>query len=264
MGNLRLALVFLTAVTACANDSEPLVATDSTGGVAGGTNAAAGSGGSSSVTSAASISCNSAGTIVDSQLKGAACAIVVRVNSDATQVLGYRVVCGDLAPKTTADFQAQLAATSSVDWSEAESYQTGCSCNWDCPCPSDIVLYVHAQDPYEGIVFDTRTGLTLVDFGILESTSKVFSDFAPGSDLSTDPVCPFWLGGSGGGFVGPGSGEAPVFDAISLLVTKGLFESRRKYLLPQSDNVPTANTHFVQANFSPPEYFVILTGVSGS
>lgn len=82
-----------------------------------------------------------------SQICGRVCDVVVRVNSGATQILSYKVVCGAQTAQTLEEARAQLLPSSRINWSHATSYSSD----------TQGYLFVH-ENPYDVIAFGAITG----------------------------------------------------------------------------------------------------------
>ena len=156
------------------------------------------------------ITCTAAGEAIRAQLTGSNCDVVARVSADATQILGYRVVCGDGQTVSTASLLAQLLPSARVNWSEATAYGSAADAAY---------LFVHASNPYDVIAFSESTGQTLFELG--DGLSPMLSGtWSPESDL--DGSC----NGPGPTFqsLGPWDPTYPGQAAVNLLYRRGVIE----------------------------------------
>jgi hypothetical protein len=144
------------------------------------------------------------------QLTGANCDVVARVNADATQILGYRVVCGEGQTVSAASLREQLLPSARVNWSEASVYGSAADAAY---------LFVHAANPYDVIAFSESTGQTLFELGD-GLTPMLSGTWSPASDL--DGSC----NGPGPQFqsLGPWDPSYPGQAALDLLYRKGVIE----------------------------------------
>lgn len=156
------------------------------------------------------LACTAAGEALRAQLTGPNCDVVARVSADATQILGYRVSCGDGQTVSTASLTQQLLPVSRVNWSEATVYGSAADAAY---------LFVHAANPYDVIAFSESTGQTLFELG--DGLSPMVSGtWSPPTDL--DGSC----NGHGPTFqsLGPWDPSYPGQAAVDLLYSKGLIE----------------------------------------
>lgn len=185
------------------------------------------------------IACTAAGEAIRAQLTGANCDVVARVNSDATQILGYRVVCGDGQTVSTASLAAQLAPSSRVNWSQASVYGSAADAAY---------LFVHASNPYDVIAFSESTGETLFEFG--DGLSPMISGtWSPPTDLDGSCKGPRPTFQS----LGPWDPSYPGQAAVDLLYRKGVIER-----LNQSFG-GYRTISVVRSNLPTVEYFVIVS-----
>lgn len=185
------------------------------------------------------ITCTAAGEHIRAQLSGSNCDVVVRVNADATQILGYRVVCGDGQTVSTASLAAQLLPSSRVNWSEAKAYGSAADAAY---------LFVHASNPYDVIAFSESTGQTLFELG--DGLSPMISGtWSPATDL--DGSC----NGPGPTFqsLGPWDPSYPGRAAVDLVYGRGVLER-----LNQSFG-GYRTISVVRSNLGVVEYFVIVS-----
>jgi hypothetical protein len=137
------------------------------------------------------------------------CDVVLRINADATDILGYRVVCGETTPTSRESLHSQLLAFSSVNWSEATAYGNA----------ETHYVFVHPKTPYAVIGYSSVTAQKL--FEVRDTSSPtVLGDWSPASDL--DGVCvpshrrlPTT--------VGPENGVVPSQSITKLLDERGVF-----------------------------------------
>lgn len=185
------------------------------------------------------ISCTAAGEAVRAQLTGPNCEVVARVNANATQILGYRVVCGAAQTVSLDTLTAQLLPVSRVNWSEATSYGSAADAAY---------LFVHPMNPYDVIAFSESTGQTLFEFG--DGLSPLVSGtWSPGKDLdgSCNGPSPTFQS------LGPWDPSYPGQAAVDLVYRKGLLES-----LNQSFG-GYRTISVVRATLPAIEYFVIVS-----
>lgn len=185
------------------------------------------------------ISCTAAGEAVRAQLTGPNCEVVARVNANATEVLGYRVVCGAAQTVSIATLTERLLPSSRVNWSEATSYGSAADAAY---------LFVHAMNPYDVIAFSESTGQTLFEFG--DGLSPVVSGtWSPAKDLdgSCNGPSPTFQS------LGPWDPSYPGQAAVDLVFRRGLLER----LTQSFGGYRTISV--VRAQLPAVEYFVIVS-----
>lgn len=93
-----------------------------------------------------------------SRIEGEACDFVVRIDQAVSQIVGYRVVCGNAKAVTTTSIEADLFTWSSINWSTATRYG-------DSSGPAYLYLYgVDERGRYAGTAFSRATGEALFTY----------------------------------------------------------------------------------------------------
>jgi hypothetical protein len=183
--------------------------------------------------------CMPVGNNFRSQFTAGNCDVVARVNADATQILGYRVVCGNEQTVSIESLKAELLPSARVSWFDSISYGSSSDAAY---------LFVHSSDPYDVIAFGVKTGLTLFEFSG-SNTPPMFGDWSPESDINGDcrgPIPAFTS-------LGPWDASDPGQEVLGFVYEKGLIDGVNAVAGGYR------NISLVRANLPTLEYLVILS-----
>ena len=169
--------------------------------------------------------CIAGSTSFADRLNGASCTVIVRVSSDATQILGYAVNCGPLKVTTQSDALNQLLVMSSIYWGGATAFGNSAE--------TGIYAFATAGSQYTAYVSSTtRNRLLILQSPLIEGQGSMFTPIAwqDPSELGTTCIAarePYY------GLDAPGASSGPsTYDAVTLTMKTGLFRTLRAKVGP--------------------------------
>jgi hypothetical protein len=178
-------------------------------------------------------------TAFTSQLGGNPCDVVVRVSSDVSTILGYKVVCGAAATVTQDALLSTLQSTSGATWQGAIAYGD----------TSKHFLFVDNSNPNHAIAFSGVTGLQLFEFSDA-NIPMALGDWSNASEL--DGSCPVMYDRYAPGTLGPWEGDAGR-SIVKRVVQQGVFSGT------STASGGERSVTLVHAVLPAEEYFVIIS-----
>ena len=178
-------------------------------------------------------SCRHASASFTSQLTGDSCTVMVRTDTDGSQIKGYASLCGPLKPMTAEQALIELRTMSSIYWGRATLVDDGAQ--------TGIIAYATSDQYFAyAAYFSANTGQMLlllrkaIDPSMTTSLSQ--DTWGPAADLGTscafgEQVSTFGTGGGISSFM-IGSAQDFTWPALHLVFGTDIYRSLRQAVQP--------------------------------